>query len=156
MFFYFKIIFLTAFLKIITTMDKTPQKISLFYCSNCINVNELLTSKDLNKEFEIKNIGLSCSGRVNIQYLLKAIETGSDGAVLLTCPQGACTFVEGNRRAKKRVIAVNTLLKESGFENDRIKLVLADSDDAPNQIIEKVINACKTIINVPKEGHITV
>ena len=137
-------------------MEKKNFKLSLLYCSNSINSSELLRSVELHENFIIKTISLSCSGRVNIQYLLKAMETGADGVILLTCPQGECKYVEGNLRAKKRVMAVNSLLREAGFTNDRIMVAQADVNDKPEQIIEKIINTCNKIINVPQEGNITV
>ena len=112
MFLSYNLIFLRTFSIKILKMDKKSLKISLFYCSNSINSNELSKSDELNKNFDFNTISLSCSGRVNIQYLLKAIETGADGVILLICPHEACRYSEGNLRAKKRVMAVNSILKE--------------------------------------------
>ena len=137
-------------------MEKTLVKISLFYCSNNLSSEVFLKSTELNKKYTIKLLSLSCSGRLNIQYLLKAIEAGADGVVLVICPQEACQFLEGNLRAKKRVLAVNSILKETGYENDRVRIVQPSANDSTEQILEKIIATCNTISNIPQERNITV
>jgi coenzyme F420-reducing hydrogenase delta subunit len=137
-------------------MNNKLLKISLFYCSNSINTSLLLKSADLNKNFTINTISLSCSGRVNIQYLLKALETGTDGVILVTCPNGECQHVEGNFRAKKRIMAVNSLLKEAGIDNEKVLIMQPSNKDNPEQIIDEIINTCNRILNIPQKGNVTV
>lgn len=132
-------------------MNKNALNITLFYCSRSINQNELYDSGTLNEKFTITPISLSCSGRVSIQYLLKAVEKGADGVVLLTCPIKECNYIEGNLRAVKRVMAVNSILHESGFQEDRIKIVNADTHDSAKQIIEKIINACNSLVGISQK-----
>ena len=45
----------------------------------------------------IKTIGLPCSGKVDVPYLIKAFETGADGVAIVTCPKNECRHFEGNR-----------------------------------------------------------
>jgi coenzyme F420-reducing hydrogenase delta subunit len=65
-------------------------------------------------------ISLPCSGKINIQYLIKAFETGADGVAVLTCEINECRHLEGNKRAKKRVQAIDSLLNEIGMGTGRI------------------------------------
>jgi coenzyme F420-reducing hydrogenase delta subunit len=60
---------------------------------------------------------------VNIPYLVKAFETGADGVVVLTCEMDECRHLEGNRRAKKRAQAVDSLLDEIGMGTGRIAVL---------------------------------
>ena len=101
-------------------------------------------------------ISLPCSGRINIQYFLKAIESGTDGVILLTCPWGECQYVEGNLRAEKRVSAVNSILKEAGIENERIITIQPNEKNNTNDIHEKIKNFTDSIINIQKAGKVTV
>lgn len=137
-------------------MSKSAIRITLFYCSNSINPAELLNTVDLNQELTIKPISLACSGRVNIQYLLKAMEKGADGVILLTCPNDTCNYVEGNLRAGKRVMAVNSILKESGYEHDRIMLIQPEFNESSLQIVKRIKNACEDIKTISQPGKITV
>ncbi len=117
-------------------------KLLLFYCSNSSN-SEIFTNCYNEEGIEIKMISLPCSGRINIQYLMKVIETGADGVVLYTCKEGSCQYIEGNKRAKNRVLAINSILKESGFESDRILLLQAHENSNKLQIMNEIKKFCK-------------
>jgi coenzyme F420-reducing hydrogenase delta subunit len=104
-------------------MNIQPTKISLFYCANSLSPEEIQKCGSGVADVQINAISLPCSGRVNLLYLLKAIETGADGVLLLTCPIGECTYIQGNLRAQKRIEAVDDLLVEAGLERGCIKCV---------------------------------
>jgi coenzyme F420-reducing hydrogenase delta subunit len=101
--------------------------ICIFYCSNCIDTNalrECLEIKGNNPGVDqIKIVSLPCSGKVNLLYLLKAFEKGSDGVLLVTCKHGECKFLEGNLRARKRAEAVDSILEEIGLGKGRMMMV---------------------------------
>ena len=63
----------------------------------------------------IKTIGLPCSGKVDVPYLLKALETGADGVAIVACKKKECRHFEGSLRAHKRAEAVESLLEEIGL-----------------------------------------
>ena len=84
-----------------------------------------------------KIISLPCSGKVDILYLVKAFETGADGAVVVTCKPGECRYLEGNLRAKKRVKAVDGLLEEIGLGRGRLAVVSLD-DEGTDKIYREV------------------
>jgi coenzyme F420-reducing hydrogenase delta subunit len=110
-------------------MKKQYIRISLFYCSNSLQMEEIDHISERNKEIQIKSISLPCLGKVNLLYLLKAIETGSDGIVLVSCKLGECCYLQGNFRAQKRVGYVDDLLSETGFGKGRVKFVSIEKDN---------------------------
>lgn len=133
-------------------MKKNPLYITLFYCNNSIHQEELSNlSKDLN-EVELKMINLPCSGKIDLLYLLKAIETGANGVVLITCMFGDCHYSEGNLRANKRASAINLVLKEAGIEHERIILI---QPDEKNSIPEKIERFCDSLINIKQDKKVT-
>jgi F420-non-reducing hydrogenase iron-sulfur subunit len=91
-------------------------------------------------------VSLPCSGKVNLLYLLKAIETGSDAVLLATCKFGECKFLQGNIRAEKRVEAVDELLYETGIGRNHIKFVQLDGTNNVARITEE-INNLKLLLN---------
>jgi len=95
-------------------MKNRALKIYLFYCSNSLDQKELSQCRDVLKDHQLKAIGLPCSGKVDVPYLVKAFETGADGVVIVTCELGQCRHLEGNMRAEKRAEAVDSLLEEIG------------------------------------------
>ena len=94
-----------------------------FYCSNSLDAKELSQCRDELKDHNFKVIGLPCSGKIDIPYLVKAFETGADGVVIVTCELGQCRHVEGNMRAEKRAEAVDNLLEEVGAGTGRIAVI---------------------------------
>jgi coenzyme F420-reducing hydrogenase delta subunit len=54
---------------------------------------------------------------------MRALESGADKVYLVTCPEGACRYREGNMRAKKRLAYTQGLIEEIGLEKDRLELI---------------------------------
>jgi coenzyme F420-reducing hydrogenase delta subunit len=104
-------------------MNKQIVKVHIFYCSNSIEPNRLVEGIGRGDGVEVRMIGLPCSGKIDVPYLLKAFETGADGAAIVTCPENECRHLEGNRRARKRADAVEALLEEIGLGQGRMSVI---------------------------------
>ena len=115
-------------------------KITLFHCINAFDDADELSLTDMNN-CEIQTVKMACSSMVKDVFLLKAFEAGSDGVVVLVCPEGQCRYVEGNIRAKKRVAWVRNLLDEIGLDGRRLALgnMAAGDKAAAAQIINDVL-----------------
>lgn len=124
-------------------MKNQSLKISLFYCSNSISDEEISNCSSKLENIELNTISLPCSGKINLLYLLKAIETGSDGAILLTCKFGECKFIQGNFRAHKRVEAVDDLILETGLGRGHVKCIQLERDNKTEFIINEIYNYSK-------------
>jgi coenzyme F420-reducing hydrogenase delta subunit len=112
-------------------------KICVLYCSNSLKREDLALYTGKARDDEFITISLPCSGKINIPYMIKAFETGADGVVIITCPEGECHNLEGNIRAQKRTQAVNSLLEEIGLGNDRI-IALQIKDDSTEKVMEQI------------------
>jgi coenzyme F420-reducing hydrogenase delta subunit len=66
-------------------------------------------------------IRLPCTGKLDAIYLLKAFEAGADGVFVAGCLEGSCHFISGNLRAKRRVLAMKSLLPKLGIEKERLE-----------------------------------
>jgi F420-non-reducing hydrogenase iron-sulfur subunit len=120
-------------------------KITLFYCSNSISAEEISYCKSRLEDVELNTISLPCSGKVNLLYILKTIETGSDGAILMTCRFGECKFIQGNLRASKRIEAVDDLLEETGLGRGHVKFVQLEGNNKTDFIINEIKNYSKQL-----------
>jgi F420-non-reducing hydrogenase iron-sulfur subunit len=74
-------------------------------------------------------VKLPCSSMVKDVFLLRAFEAGADVVAVLVCAEGACRYVEGNLRAKKRVGWVKALLDEIGLDGRRLALFNVTAGD---------------------------
>ena len=105
-------------------------KICVFYCSNNLDAGELAGLAHAVDHDTVKTIGLPCSGKVDVPYLVKAMETGADGVAVVACKKAECRHFEGSPRAYKRVAAVESLLEEIGFSPGRMTVVECAKDHA--------------------------
>jgi coenzyme F420-reducing hydrogenase delta subunit len=104
-------------------MNKLPLKISLFCCTNSVDHDELSRyCMDVDSDV-INLVDIPCSGKVDLLYLIKVFETGADGALIVTCKEDECTYLEGNLRAQKRAQAIDELLCEIGLGSGRMAVV---------------------------------
>ncbi len=121
-------------------MNNQKVDITLFYCSNSYSAEEIQYCATKTDNIKLNAISLPCSGRVNLLYLLKAVETGSDGVVLLTCKTGECKFLQGNLRAQKRIEAIDDLLDESGFGRGCIKCLQLQEGQSVDALADEINN----------------
>jgi coenzyme F420-reducing hydrogenase delta subunit len=117
-------------------MNSQTVKKYVFYCTNGLEQDQ---AAEIGRGLEgvmLKTIELPCSGKIDIPYLVKAFETGADGAVIVTCKKGQCKHLEGNLRAQKRAEAVESLLEEIGMDKGCMAVIMLKDDGAEGAIRE--------------------
>ena len=77
----------------------------------------------------MRAIRVMCSGRVDPQFVLKALREGADGVMIAGCHPGECHYVEGNIKALRRYILLKRMLKQWGIESERVQLVWASASE---------------------------
>ncbi len=102
----------------------TDKNIAIFFCQQ-IDKNQDLNRRSIEKEFgsQIRFFPIPCSGRIEPLHLMKALESGSERVYVITCPEGACRYREGNIRARKRLIYTQGLIEEIGLERGMLELI---------------------------------
>jgi F420-non-reducing hydrogenase iron-sulfur subunit len=105
-------------------------KVSIFFCQQ-LDSEQDAHRRTLERELGegIKFFPLPCSGRIDPLHLMRALEAGADMVYLITCPEGACRYREGNIRARKRVAYTQGLIEEIGLERQRLELVMATAGE---------------------------
>ena len=100
-------------------------KVSIFFCRQ-LDPDQDMTRRTLEKEMgdRIQFFPLPCSGRIDPLHLMRALESGSDMVYVITCPEGACRYREGNLRARKRVAYTQGLIEEIGLERQRLEMIV--------------------------------
>ena len=92
----------------------------------------------------MRAIRVMCSGRVDPQFVLKALREGADGVMIAGCHPGECHYVEGNIKTLRRYILLKRMLKQWGIEAERVQLVWASASegnilaDAVDRMTEEV------------------
>jgi F420-non-reducing hydrogenase iron-sulfur subunit len=80
----------------------------------------------------IKIIRVPCTGKVDIQHLLRAFEKGADGAYVVGCMEGDCHYNKGNFRARKRMMQARRILDTIGVGGQRVEMYNLSSAEAPH------------------------
>ncbi len=113
-----------------TFIDKKSSglNITIFFCQQ-LDPNQDVNRRALERELgeRIRFFPLPCSGRIDPLHLMRALESGADKVYLVTCPEGACRYREGNIRAKKRIAYTQGLIEEIGIERERLELIVASA-----------------------------
>lgn len=70
----------------------------------------------------VRILHLPCTGKVDIEQIMRAFERGADGVIVAGCLEGGCHFEEGNLRAKQRVKLAKKIISEAGLEPERLEM----------------------------------
>lgn len=103
--------------------------LALFYCQNTIGSSEQ-ERQSLEKMYggSLRLFPIPCSGRLDPLHLLKALEEFADAAYVIACPEGACRYFEGNRRASKRVERTKRIISGIGLEEERVGIIIRSKE----------------------------
>ena len=131
-------------------MDNTKfePRIVAFCCHYCAYASaDLAGSMRLQYPTGVRIIRTPCTGRLEAEYFMKALENGADGVLIAGCLEGGCHFIEGNLLAKKRVNAVRVMLEECGIEKERLLMVNVSAAGAVNLVkfIHDLVNEIKQL-----------
>jgi coenzyme F420-reducing hydrogenase delta subunit len=103
-------------------------KILALCCHYCAYASaDLAGSMRIQYPPNVRIIRTPCTGRLEKEYFLKALENGADGVFVAGCLEGGCHFIEGNLYAKKRVNYIREMLEEIGLEKERLRMVNVSS-----------------------------
>jgi coenzyme F420-reducing hydrogenase delta subunit len=103
-------------------MERKPI-ILAFCCHYCAYAAaDLAGSMRLKYPSDVRVLRLPCTGKVEIDFLMRAFERGADAVVVAGCLEGGCHFQEGNLRARKRTERVKGYMKEIGLEPERLEM----------------------------------
>lgn len=99
-------------------------KILAFCCNYCAYASaDLAGSMRIQYPPNVRIIRTPCTGRLETEYFMKALEQGADGILIAGCLEGGCHFIEGNLFAKRRVAYIREMLTEIGIDKERLRMV---------------------------------
>jgi F420-non-reducing hydrogenase iron-sulfur subunit len=129
-------------------MDKYEPKIIAFCCHYCAySAADLAGSSRLQYPPNVRIVRTPCTGRLEIDYYMKAFENGIDGVLVAGCEEGSCHFKDGNLLAKRRVNSIRTVLAEAGIEAERLRMVNVSAAGA-RPLVEYIKEFVETVRNL--------
>lgn len=70
----------------------------------------------------IRVIRVMCSGAVDSVYILKALFDGADAVLVGGCHPGDCHYINGNYKARRRILLLQSILETLDLEKERVWL----------------------------------
>ena len=103
-------------------------EVAIFYCQHQTErMMQVLRTVNGSSAPKIRKVALPCSGKLEVSFLLKALENGADAVAIFGCPEGECHYLVGSTRAKNRVRYARRILGDIGLEEERVRrFVLAE------------------------------
>jgi coenzyme F420-reducing hydrogenase delta subunit len=104
--------------------------VTLFVCANSYRSGRVPTSATrqppdvlpVEWPFTVHEVRVPCTGKLQPEHLLKAFEAGADLVCVVACDEANCHYLEGSRRAKRRIAYVQGMLGELGLGGERLLL----------------------------------
>ena len=101
-----------------------------FLCNWCsYRAADLAGTSRIKYAPNMRPIRVMCSGRVDPQFILKALSEGADGVMIAGCHPGECHYVDGNIKTLRRYILFKRMLEQWGVEAERVQLVWASASE---------------------------
>jgi F420-non-reducing hydrogenase iron-sulfur subunit len=104
-------------------MSEWKPNIIVFACNWCTYQGaDLAGSMRYKYPSSINIVRVPCSGSIEAEYVVEALNKGADGVLVGGCHPGDCHYKEGNHKAARRFRLLHRLLEDMGVEPERVKL----------------------------------
>lgn len=98
-------------------------RIVAFLCNWCTYTGaDLAGTSRLQYPTNVRIIRTMCSSSVDPVYVLKPLLDGADGVLIGGCHPGDCHYQTGNYKTRRRYVAMQEILRASGFDPRRVWL----------------------------------
>jgi F420-non-reducing hydrogenase iron-sulfur subunit len=105
------------------TMADFQPKLLGFLCNWCAYAGaDLAGVSRFQYPANMRVIRVMCSGRVDPVLIMKSLQKGIDGVVVLGCHPGDCHYQTGNYEAERKMIMTKKVIERVGIEPERLYL----------------------------------
>jgi coenzyme F420-reducing hydrogenase delta subunit len=103
-------------------MQKPEPKVVIFTCNwHAQESLEAAGRRRLQYPDAARPLKVDCLGQVSSSLILKALEKGADGVMLVGCTPEECHYEFGSRRAAELFVEVRRLAKLLGFREEQLE-----------------------------------
>lgn len=121
-------------------------KIVAFLCNWCAYTGaDLAGTSRIQYPPNVRIIRMMCSGAVDPVYIIKPLLDGADGVLIGGCHPGDCHYQEGNYKARRRVAILKNILRQMGFDEERVWLrwISASEGQVFAETVKEMVKALK-------------
>jgi F420-non-reducing hydrogenase iron-sulfur subunit len=128
--------------------EEFEPRIVAFFCNWCTYLAaDLAGTSRIKYVPNAEVVRVMCSGRVDVQFILKAFAKGADGVLIGGCHPGDCHYQEGNYKALRRFRLTQRLIRQMGIEEERLRLewISAAEGDRVRVVINEMVETLKRL-----------
>ncbi len=104
-------------------MAEHEPRIIAFLCNWCSYTGaDLAGTARVQYPPNVRIVRIMCTGALDPIYVIKPLLEGADGVLVSGCHPGDCHYVNGNKKARRRMATLKTILSEFGIEEERVWL----------------------------------
>ncbi|MGY5876750.1 MAG: hydrogenase iron-sulfur subunit [Candidatus Thorarchaeota archaeon] len=136
-----------------TSQDKEWEPRILAYCCNWCSYAgaDLAGTSRIQYPTNARILRVNCTGRINVEFILAALDMGADGVLVSGCHPGDCHYTSGNLKLRARWALMEKAIEQSGLNPKRVRLQWASASEA-----QAFADGVKILVDQVKElGPIT-
>ena len=101
---------------------------------------------------EIRLIRVMCSGRVDLEFILRAFSNGTDGVFIGGCRLNECNYItHGNYDAFSNVLLCRKIMEHIGLNPERLRIEFMSSGDGM-LLVEVINDFCRKVEEIGPLG----
>jgi coenzyme F420-reducing hydrogenase delta subunit len=101
-----------------------------FVCNWCTyTAADLAGTSRLTYPDNVRLVRVMCTGMVDPQYVIKAFLEGADAVLVSGCHPGDCHYINGNYKARRRILLLKQILPRFGIDAKRLRLTWIGASD---------------------------
>ena len=113
----------------ISEMEKAPPVLTVFICDWSLRVDDDLTILENYPEELVNVVHIPCTGRIDPQHALMALDAGIQGVLVCGCKPGECHFKRGNHVATCKMSLLDTMLGQMALPQDNVRFIKIGTQD---------------------------
>jgi F420-non-reducing hydrogenase iron-sulfur subunit len=129
-------------------VDNFEPKIVCFACRWCSYAGaDMAGTSRLQYPPNARIIRVNCSGRVDPNFILRALKLNADGVLIAGCHYGDCHYLTGNYQTARRIALLKEYLKELHINPDRLRLEWISAAEGTKfaETMKDFVNQIKTL-----------
>jgi len=123
-------------------------KVIAFVCSWCGYAGaDLAGVSRMQYPPSVRIVRVSCAGRINPLFVIKGLQRGADGILVVGCHPGKCHYTTGNLFARRRFALLKSVLEHVGVEPGRVHFawLWASEGEKFAQLVTDVADSVKAL-----------
>jgi len=128
--------------------EEWEPKILTILCNWCSYAGaDLAGTSRLQYPPNIRPLRVMCTGRVNPQFIIKALQEGADGVLVSGCHPGECHYETGNILARRKFIMTREILDFMGIDGKRFQVSWVSASEGPKfqEVVTRFVGEIKQL-----------